>query len=497
MNNILIKTASMALSGLLLLGALSACGGGGQTNGGTPTTSMASVTAGDTSAAQLSPNVPAADYQGYTFTFLAHEVPELGDWISMDPRELVAESETGDLINDAVYKRNSVISQQYNVQFAMYPSQDEWGALNKSVKAGDNAYDAAVIFNGTVPAVITNNMLLNVSNLQYVDLTKPWWDQGANGMTIDNQCYVLAGDLMILDKEATECLLFNKDLIQSLGLQSPYDLVTGGAWTFDALYQMIKGSALDLNGDGIIDYNDRVGLLTFNDTLHAFLVAGGGQLAVKDASDEPVMTLGDATCLNIAAQAMSVLYDQRDVLNWQALTPAGQQAVPLYQTIFTAGHALFMWARMVEVEMIRDADVNFGIIPMPKLTSSQANYLSVVNPITGAMLGVPITCPDTARTSAILEALSCESMYTLQPAYYDETLQRKMIRDTESSGMLDIIFGNRVYDIGAVYAFGDCFMGYIGLCKTYDTDVASYYAKNQGKMDADIKKAVKVFQSNT
>jgi len=499
MKNLLIKAVSAGLVSVMLTGMLAACGSGNKSTDTSTTAGTAvATTAGDTTAAQLSANVPDADYKGYTFTYLTHQA-EAGnnDWVTSNPRELVADSETGDLINDATYKRNALITQQYNVNFAMYPTTDEVTALKKSVAAGDNAYDAAIIFNNNVPSVITQSMLLNVSELPYIDVSQPWWDQGANSMTIDNQRYVLAGDLTILDKEATECLLFNKDLIQSLGLQSPYDLVNSGAWTFDALNSMIKGSALDLNGDGKIDYNDRVGMVTFNDTLQAFLVAGGGQLASKDANDEPVMTLGNPDCINISTAAMDLLYNKQDVLNWQALSSAGQAAVPQYQSIFTEGRSLFLWARMVVVELIRDSDVNFGIIPMPKLDTNQTSYRSVVNPYTGVMIGVPKTCPDPDRTSAVLEALSCESMYTLQPAYYDQTLQRKMVRDTDSSGMLDIIFGNRIYDIGAVYSFGNCFMDYIALYGKYNTDVASYYAKKQAAMNVAIQKVVQIFQSNT
>ena len=42
----------------------------------------------------------------------------------------------------------------------------------------------------------------------------------------------------------------------------------------------------------------------------------------------------------------------------------------------------------------------------------------------------------------------------LTPAYYEKTLKGAYVRDDESIDMLDIIFGNRVYDVGHLYMVG-------------------------------------------
>jgi phage regulator Rha-like protein len=82
----------------------------------------------------------------------------------------------------------------------------------------------------------------------------------------------------------------------------------------------------------------------------------------------------------------------------------------------------------------------------------------------------------------------------LQPAYYDVALTRKFARDEESEAMLDIIFGNRVYDIGAVYAFGNVFIDLITLADTNNRNVASYYERRQGAMERDIERLIMRFE---
>ena len=55
---------------------------------------------------------------------------------------------------------------------------------------------------------------------------------------------------------------------------------------------------------------------------------------------------------------------------------------------------------------------------------------------------------DKARTSAVLEALASSSATTVETAYYDIVLKKQAARDEDSSAMLDIIFANRVFDLG-------------------------------------------------
>jgi len=496
----------IVLAVLMICGIFISCGG---TNKSTDNTNNGQENiagnensddaSGSAEEAKILPDLPEADYDGYVFTFLSHEENN-DDWFSPAPREVMSEAETGDPINDAVYKRNMTLKERYNIEFDLVAHSDERSQLSKAVKSGDDVYDAIIIYNNNVPGTITAELLTNIANLPYIDLDKPWWDPAVNSMSIDNKNYLLAGDLLILDNEATNALLFNKDLMADLGMDLPYSLVNEGKWTMDKLEEYVKNGSFDLNGDGVMKPNDdRWGFVVFNDTLHALLVSGGGALAVKDENDLPYMDFTNSRNLTIIEKAMDIMFSKNDVLNIQSdIKDAGTNSVnwfTAYHGSFEENRALFMWVRMRVVEKFRGMDANFGIIPLPKYDEAQDKYYSLVNPYTGVMLGVPKTAGNLERTSVILEALSAESKYTLQPAYYDVVLQRKFARDEESSEMLDIIFGSRVYDIGGVYGFGNVFIDFIGLCGKSNRDVISYYEKNIGKMEKAIDKAVDVFQN--
>ncbi|MCL1859260.1 MAG: hypothetical protein FWF92_08520 [Oscillospiraceae bacterium] len=503
------RMLSLMLAVLLIFGVLTACGDKKSKDAGVDETPDNNLTNADDaqnegsdteSEARILPDLPDdVNFDGHVFTVLTHR-EESDDWLTPEPREIAAEiEETDEPINDAVYRRNEILKDKYNIDFAIVSNPDEKGQLNKTVKSGDDAFDAVLIFNNNVPGVITSGNLLNVANLPYIDLDKPWWDAGVNSMSIDNKNYLLAGDMLILDNEATNALLFNKDLMSDLSLELPYNLAKEGKWTMDKLDEYIKQGSADLNGDGVMKPDDdRWGFVGYNDTLHALLVSGGGTLASKDENDLPYMDFTSPRNLQVIEKAMDIMYNKPDVLNIQSdISDGGANSVNwlrAYHSSFEENRALFMWVRMRVVEKFRGMDSNFGILPMPKFDENQENYYSVVNPYTGVLLGVPKTASDPERTSIILEAMSAESRYTLQPAYYDVVLQRKFARDEESSEMLDIIFGSRTYDIGGVYAFGNVFLDFITLCNKSNRDIVSYYDKRSNSMEKDINKVIAVFE---
>lgn len=489
-----LSLCSLVLIISLVLTSFAACGEKKQEDAGSIAENGATEAQQDTEIAGetvLYPNLPDVSYDGYTFTFLAH-LYDGDDWVGTEARELVAEEETGEPINDAVYIRNSVIKEKYNIDIKMISLADEKAALKKNITSGDDLYDAVLMFNNNVPGIVTGDLLMDVSELPYLDLSKPWWDPALKSLSIGNKNYLLGGDILILDNEAANALVFNKDLMAVYGLELPYNLVKEGKWTFDKLYEFITLVSEDLNGDGNMTYDaDRFGLLTFNDTLQALLVSGGGTFALKDGSDIPYMSFASERNLQVISKAMDIMFNKKNVLNYQTVSSAKIG----YPQIFSESRALFMWMRMRVVENLRSMDSDFGIIPLPKYDEQQDGYHSLVNAYTGVLLGIPKSVRDVERTSVILEALAAESRYTLQPAYYDVTLQRKFTRDDESADMLNIIFNTRVYDVGGVYSFGDVFNGFTTLASKEDRNVVSYYEKNGPKMEKAIDKVVAIFDA--
>ena len=443
---------------------------------------------GEIAEARMLPDLPEENYGGYTFTWLAFDygVSHPGS-VTQFPRELVAEEESGEVINDSTYRRNSVIIEKYGVEFEMVTTTNEKTTLNKSVKAGDDIYDAAMLFNYNAPSVMSADLLLDTSKLTYVNWDKPWWDSSIRAISMVGKNFFLAGDIMILDKEAINVLFFNKKLMADSSMELPYQSVLDGKWTFDKLDSYIKDFSKDLNGDGVIGKGDMLGLYIMSDAFHAFYVSGGGLLAENDRNGIPQPTFGSEQSILVMDKIADVLFGKEYVTNFH--TNQWGTEWDMYAS-FNEGRMLTMWGRLYVLDSLRNMDDDFGILPLPKYSESQEKYYSDVNSYSGYMIGIPKSASNPERTSVILEALAAESRYTLLPAYYDITLQRKFTRDEESGAMLDILFSTTVYDSGGAYNFADTWIQMSGLCGKEDRNFASWCEKYELKVQQAIDKMV-------
>ena len=130
-------------------------------------------------------------------------------------------------------------------------------------------------------------------------------------------------------------------------------------------------------------------------------------------------------------------------------------------------------------------NTDFGILPFPLYDSAQDEYYTTVHAYGNSFVCVPSVVED-VETGIILQDMACESMYTVTPAYYDVQLEGKMIRDEESSDMLDIILSTRLYDIGATYQIGGYNEKLMDMFRFNKTDFASMYSKYEAKAQQDI-----------
>jgi hypothetical protein len=300
-----------------------------------------------------------------------------------------------------------------------------------------------------------------------------------------------------MDNDAMEAMIFNKSLLRDAALEDPYAVVKSGEWTFAKLIEMSKGVSQDLNGDGqMYIKDDRFGCIVQADTNVSFYVSGGEKVCAKDANDYPIITFGTERGYRICDLMSELMLDEDNVVHlhrYEGQFPIYDEQVKMMQE----NRGLFSWIRMRIVERLRGMEMDFGILPLPKLDKEQPNYITHNNPHTGSGISVPITASDLERTGMILEDLSAESRYTLQPAYYEVNLRGKYARDDESQEMLDIILSNTAHDIGYVYNFGD-FAGstLVRVAQNKKSDYASPFEKAYSKMESAIQKTVDVYEKS-
>jgi len=459
-----MKHLTKATALLLILGMLlPACSEEGTSNTENKETGTAQTTVTDaeteTAAEEeteekFRDNVPELTFNGETFTFLTRPNDGNGYWGHF---EFYAEETKAIPVNDAVYERNQLLEERFDITFAENCT-DAWITdFRTTIAAQEDAYDMVPLQIQTAASEAITGNLLEFSYLEHIDLSQPWWDPKLNAIsTVGNKQYFAIGDITLLDKEATYIVMFNKDVALIQQVEDLYTIVDEGAWTMDKMLEISEKVTNDLNGDGDYTFDDMVGMVTDDGaTLEAMYYTGGGTFFKKNAEDMPEYSVDMDRSARII-EKIQELYNSDNVMLAKTLSAQGctnPWSDEGLNGMFKQGRALFYGISLTVMSKMRDMDSDFGVIPYPKLDETDKEYTSFVYR-TADTICVPVTASDPVRTSAILEAMCCESANIVMPAYYDVTITNKTARDEKSREMLDYIFDHRTLDPVQLFDWG-------------------------------------------
>ena len=441
-------------------------------------------------------DLPDSDFGGYEFRVLSRGPDYNIHWYAKD---IYAEAENGDPINDAVYRRNKTIEEKYNIKIINLPENGDLAArASKSIKADDDAFDMMCHGLSQISALVSDGYFYDLGAFPYIDLTKPWWDQkAAEQLTISGKLFATVGNYLICDKDATWILMFNKKVQKDHGIDDLYQLIKNGGWTMDKMLEMMKSVAKDINGDGKMDDTDQWGLVSQYRNSLAFYNGAGEYLSkVNPATGYPEITMYNNRTIDICEKIFELQADKNITINadeYISKYPGDRVWDDMQLVVFNTDRALFYYAGMNRVTLLRDMETDFGIIPPPKYDDNQSEYYPSVEMGCTSSVAIPVTVTDKDRTGIIVEALCAESQYTLLPAYYDISLKTKFARDNESSEMLDLIFANRLYDIGHIYDWGSMTAFFYDTFHKGTNTIASYWEKNETRMNSALEKTIAKF----
>jgi len=438
-------------------------------------------------------NLPETDMEGKVFTFLTTNWPGEAIW-TFD--EITIEEQDGSAVNDAMYLRNVNVQTRFNCKIGernIDSYVDAVNELNKSIHAGDNAYDIFIPRMQALTTLVVNDMIIDLKKLGYIDFSKPWWDARAvDDLSLASKNFGANSYMTTMDKGAISTFVFNKELMRDYNIEMPYGYILDGSWTLDKMAEQIKAVSSDLNADGKMDSNDLYGLLYQRDTLHDMLIASGESVAKKDEKGLPYVSLNSESAISKIQHMFEILYDTNTCFN--VMTLPGDFNVGM-NSMFQSNQGLYMWIRMVNIVPLRTMEADFGIAVVPKFEELQKEYYSTVNPYTGIFICVPVTNIETDHTGMFLEAMAYEGYMHVRPAYYDVLLNGIIARDNESSQMLDILFANRRYDLGVILDMGDL-RSFIYMVMNYDTNIVSYVEKRLRLANKDIEKLTDALLKN-
>ncbi len=496
------RKLSVLLLAAMLASAFSGCGSTEPADTTDPaadsTTDPADVTTADPAAdlnvmeqrALIDDELPDKKFTGETFSIYV--------WGDQRTGMFDVEEETGDIVNDSVYKRQINIEERFDITIEAVDSGHNNNSVNHSeacsqlVLSGDDTYDLYLLHSMRGPNLSLQGGLMNLYDVPYIDFDKPWWPKYViEEMTFMDQCYVFNSAITENIVSGSVIVFFNRDLITDYKLENPYDLVASGDWTMDKMQAMIKDTYKDLNNNNSVDVEDQFGHMTFiGETYYTPLSSGLDILTKTDDSLE--LTVNNEKTIKYVEKMYSMMKDPNTNLTMSWNTANLQKA-------FGESRAIFAYGNISDAgSTYRDSQVNFGMVPYPKLDEFQEDYITFAG---RDVYGVPVTVKDPEFAGIIIEALTAEGYKQLLPTYYESALKHKFVRDEEhyeeALEAVDLI--EKTASIAFWYMYGDSKLFVntgTDLMNADSTDFASYYAEKESVAKSRIAEILEFFKDN-
>lgn len=438
-------------------------------------------------------------------------------WASVDSKdrdtdirnfEIWCEEDLGDTLSKTVVERSDWLQNTYGIVIDLIKGPED-GPVGYAKTAVEASLPLDVISQGAIYIAesLSSGYYYDIREINsnyndgkgWISMSEPYWDQGViNDLSINHKVFMLTGDALLYDDEATWVMFFNKKMVEDYGFENPYTTVKNKEWTCDRLYEYAKLVTMPVGEKPLWqpDAHDKWGLVTISDDGVFFMLGFEQPMVTKDSNDLPVMRFTDERYIDITQKLISMLMDE-NVVGYAERFGAWNSGV--YQRekgIFAAGDAMFMPQQLAVLSdpIFQDSDVDIGVIPMPMADELQEDYAASGNMYWTMMIAIPITnVKNLEATLFALEAMAWYGDKYIMPEYYEKVLKLQKFRDEDAEEMLDLIFSKKTYEMGCVYNWGNMVDFYHHLVGSKSTDVVSKYESYKDQYQAAIDDTIAAF----
>ncbi len=463
------------LSAILLLAAMMLPACTSETPSDTPDDVKTTTNAESTAANDSTPNYLTleADWKGESFRVMTINNSDLPQFTNF---EVVAESENGDIVNDAVYRRNMTIEDKYNVHIVDVPivdtnkgsATDVYQALNTHTMSGEEVAELFFIAIRDSGLVMASGLTRDLYTLPYIDFDAPYYSSRTNDMiSMDGKLLLTTSDFSLVDKKRAYILAYNRGLLGEYSDLVLEDLVREGTWTFDEFVKLCEMVSVDLDGDGDIDNYDQWGVgMDSPNGMISFGVGMGLQMIAKDSDGDLVNNSLEPKTVNIVEKLYKAFNEnkyngytcqQAESRGWDL---GGVSRDSLSGVLFKEGRQLFNTTFPQALSGYSSVEgLDYGILAWPKYDEAQDDYYAFADYYGAVLFGVPYIASKTDLAGFMIEVLSGYSTDTSLNAYYEVSCKVKHVYDETSAEMLDLCLSGRTFDLGSMFNWGGMYTG--------------------------------------
>lgn len=440
------KLILILLSLVMVLSLFAGCGqktdDGNEVTTNDPVTNSGDGT-GTTEEVLIEPNFPEIELGTISIIQRRNETRE--EW---DP-----ERESNTVIQQALIERNNYLSNKYedfDIEYYYVMTDSEFTPkLTTPISSGQQAYDIVIHPPMRLMWLANLGCLRLVQTVDNVNLDNPWWSTKLNErLSYKGYNFFAVGNANLTAMWRTSAIYFNKSIAESVGLSVSelYQSVFNHTWTLEKMLTYAKQATMD-GGDGldVISNKDTFGIIQTPGFYPAFCGTG---LTLADVNDDGEFFAKKASQEIVDRVTSMINYMNNDEI-----------ALPLTAGIdqwphFADGKGLFLVEGIAATQVVRDGEINYGLLPCPLGQDGQTEYHNFMHHGHGSAMAVPVDVDNDylAVIGAFLEEAGYSSRLKVWPAFYKTLMKGQIARDPESADVMDIIFNNISTDIGLVYS---------------------------------------------
>ncbi|MBQ7600299.1 MAG: hypothetical protein IJU57_06490 [Clostridia bacterium] len=449
-NTFWTRISALFLAILILLGLI-ACGSGTDIPVNTDHGNSTDAPADEDPLAGL-------NFKGETFTIHSSVNVLTGFNNSFHSSNYLIQGEDEDSADKAAasaLQRNKLVESNLNVRLnyieADYDYSEVIPKIREMIKGGLDEFQ--LIINDLRLAMLsTEGLFHDVSYGSYFDFSKPYWyDDLMDSVSLKlGTRYALMGDYFIDIIRFSNCLLFSKSLYEKLGCdgESIYQVVRDGDWTLDKLYEIIKGgdgypynsTFIDRTGNKKRDRRDTYGLVLYDwwGPMIPILVSTDPEYIKRNSDGYPELNVYNERTLALTEKLLKTLYADEAGIG-KTFNFDNDDCI----LAFTEDRALILGGQMLgslESSVFADSEVDFAILPYPKLDDLQKDYVAPMHDTTEVgFIPSTVSYKNLQVASAVIESLNRETEKTVIPKYYESTLKIRYARESANAEMIQLI----------------------------------------------------------
>lgn len=396
-----------------------------------------------------------------------NEIVTILYWLDAERKEFVIEEDEAevDMVKDAIYRRNLATEERLGVTFEWIGQNGDYGDGANFVNhvqncySGGTFYDIIATYSRTAGMLLTEGLIQNLNAIEdnYINTAQPWWPKSMlETCSIDNSLFFVSGDISTNVLHFMYAVYYNMDMLKNFQIEDPIPHVDNMTWTIDKLIELSTGLYSDLDQDGAQSDYDQYGFCSTYFHLDAFYT--GSDMKLVEAGKNDYLQISEDFWGEKTVNLVDKLGSWFKTGDTYVNTNGGKKS---YSITFEEGNCAFRLDRVYIADneyhdgALRNADWEYGILPVPLHDENQKEYITVVgNPFT--LWCVMQNASDPSMSTAVIECLASEAYRKTSPALFENNMKFRYTPDNAGKGdgarMFDIIRGSISFDLGRIFS---------------------------------------------